>query len=185
MFNNFSTVCIVALLFFSIHILAMNDASEHDFTIKNFKTWLAKVDSDSQTTVNKTNRQESIMDEKTTINDLKQIVKKFVDERDWGDKFHDPKNLSMAIAKEAAELMEEFMWCTNEQSPEYLEKRRKEISYELADILGFVLSFAGRFNIDLSKTLQEKMKQNEQKYPVERITGTIENIRQLKEEFKK
>jgi NTP pyrophosphatase (non-canonical NTP hydrolase) len=111
-------------------------------------------------------------DAETTIRELRQIVKRFVDERDW-NQFHDPKNLSMAIATEAAELMEHFRWLTGPQalalrdSPDEL----KQVREELADILCFTLSFANALDIDLATALRDKMIKNAEKYPADRFRG--------------
>lgn len=111
-------------------------------------------------------------DAETTIRDLREAVRRFVDERDWSQ-FHDPKNLSMAIATEAAELMEHFRWLTGAQardlrnSPQDLQQVREE----LADVLCFTLSFANALDIDVSTALADKMVKNAAKYPAERFRG--------------
>jgi NTP pyrophosphatase (non-canonical NTP hydrolase) len=111
-------------------------------------------------------------DENTTVAQLRQKVAAFVRERDW-EQFHDPKNLSMAIATEAAELMEHFRWVTNEGSDRLANEsgQRNAIAEELADILAFVLSLANRCNLDLSRTLEAKMAKNAAKYPADRYQG--------------
>lgn len=111
-------------------------------------------------------------DSTATVADLKRLVQDFVTERDW-EPFHDAKNLSTAIAIEAAELMEHFQWLRSEELPAVLDDvaAMKEIRAELADITAFVLSFAMTMGIDLSSALAEKMKQNAIKYPIERFRG--------------
>jgi len=109
-------------------------------------------------------------DTKMTIADLKLLVKDFVEERDWGQ-YHTPKNLSMDLAIEAAELMEIFVWFDGKESVEELEKRREAVGDELADVLMVILNFSYRYNFDLSTIFQNKMKQNAQKYPVEKAKG--------------
>ena len=106
-----------------------------------------------------------------TIAQLKEIIKKFADERDWSQ-FHDPKNLSMSIAIEAAELMEKFQFVSNQESIELAKTNKTEIAHELVDVLSYVLSFANRCDIDLSSTLEEKMVLNRKKYPVELAKGS-------------
>lgn len=111
-------------------------------------------------------------DAATTVAELRDLVRRFVDARDWAQ-FHDPKNLSMSIAIEAAELMEHFQWLTNEgaaalrDSPEEMRLVREE----LADILAFALSFANALDIDVSTALRDKMQRNEAKYPADRFQG--------------
>ena len=112
-----------------------------------------------------------VNDEQTTVARLKQIVADFVAERDW-QQFHDPKNLSMAIAIEAAELMEHFQWLRSDQldqarSPEQLD----EIREEMANVTAFLLSLANVLEIDLSDAVERKMVKNAAKYPAEEFRG--------------
>ena len=103
---------------------------------------------------------------------LKQTMQAFVDERQWRP-FHDPKNLSMAIATEAAELMEHFRWLTNEESRAIIasESDMQEVRDELADIMCFVLSFANSLNIDIASAIRSKLVKNAEKYPADRFQG--------------
>ena len=111
-------------------------------------------------------------DSTATVADLKKLVQDFVSERHW-EPFHDAKNLSTAIAIEAAELMEHFQWLRSDELPAIRDDKEamREIRAELADITAFVLSFAETMGIDLSSSLAEKMKQNAIKYPAERFKG--------------
>lgn len=110
-------------------------------------------------------------DNNTNIGILKQKVRKIMDERDW-QQFHSPKNLSMSIAVEAAELMEIFLWIDNGQSLQILEKKRQNIEQEIADIAIGILNFCSRFNIDLSKVIEEKLVNLEKKYPIDKAKGS-------------
>lgn len=111
-------------------------------------------------------------DSQTTVEELRQIVRSFVAEREWS-KFHDPKNLSMSIAIEAAELMEHFQWIKSEQLEAHLadENARVEIGEELADILAYVIAMANTLKLDLSQTLRNKMEKNIKKYPAQEFKG--------------
>ncbi len=111
-------------------------------------------------------------DQQTTVQVMKQFVQDFVDERDWSQ-FHDPKNLSMSIAIEAAELMEHFQWVRSDQVDQALNvaATRAEVQEELADIFCYVLAFARTLDIDLCAALGEKMIKNRRKYPVEDYRG--------------
>ena len=113
-----------------------------------------------------------LSDAETTVAELRQLVASFIRERDW-EQFHDPKNLSMAIATEAAELMEHFRWAKNDESRDLVKDptRRHEVAEELADILAFLLSFANSADIDLSAALHAKMTKNARKYPPEEYQG--------------
>ncbi|NPA50098.1 MAG: nucleotide pyrophosphohydrolase [Epsilonproteobacteria bacterium] len=95
---------------------------------------------------------------------IQELLREFIKERNW-EKYHTPKNLSMAITIEAAELMEHFNWC--DFSKEELEKDKlKEISYEMADILHFLLRLADILNIDLYKASLEKIELNKKRFPI-------------------
>lgn len=106
-------------------------------------------------------------DQTTTVAQLKERFKKFVDERDWGQ-FHTPKNLSMGIACEAAELMELFQWAADSNQKAIFEKKRTEIEHEIADIIIYTLAFANQNNIDLAAAIDAKLKHNAEKYPIEK-----------------
>lgn len=114
----------------------------------------------------------SSTDAETTVAALRSLVADFVHERDW-EQFHDPKNLSMAIATEAAELMEHFRWAGNAQAREMLRDPAvlAAVSDEVADVLAFLLSFANVAGIDLGRALRAKMARNALKYPVEQFKG--------------
>ena len=112
------------------------------------------------------------MDSRTSIAQLRKLVKTFCEARDW-DQFHGPKDLAIGVITEAAELLEHFRFKSDSQMCELLTDRRtrKEIEDELADILFFILRFSQRFNIDLSRALKTKLKANAAKYPVTRARG--------------
>ncbi|MCA9255227.1 MAG: nucleotide pyrophosphohydrolase [Phycisphaerales bacterium] len=110
-------------------------------------------------------------DTTTTIADLKQLVQAFVDERDWRQ-FHSPKNLSMSIAIEAAELMEHFQWIASpEREDQIATHDRDAIAEELSDVICYAISFANVMNIDIADSLRDKMKKNAIKYPAEDFRG--------------
>lgn len=119
-------------------------------------------------------------DTHTTLDSLRQAVLAFVRERDWLQ-FHSPKNLSMGIAAEAAELMEHFLWATPEQSHQVLDEpaRRQAVREELADVLMFVLEFANVAGIDLSAAVRDKLASNAVKYPVEKSRGSARKYTEL------
>ena len=111
-------------------------------------------------------------DQQTTIAELRALVRDFVEARDWG-RFHSPKNLSMALAIEAAELMEHFQWLAPEASRAIGEQPDKlgAVGEELADVLCYALALANELEIDVSESMRAKMKKNEQKYPAEEYRG--------------
>ncbi|HEY2413134.1 MAG TPA: nucleotide pyrophosphohydrolase [Pirellulaceae bacterium] len=105
-------------------------------------------------------------DSSTTLADLRDIVRRFVDERDWRQ-FHSPKNLSMSLAIEAAELMEHFQWIDNAESRKIGDDAAKlsEVRDEIADVLCYVIALANELDIDLSTAVCDKMVKNSAKYP--------------------
>ena len=113
-------------------------------------------------------------DQQTTVATLRALVQQFVDERDW-QKFHAPKNLSMSLAIEAAELMEHFQWISAEASREIGSDATKlaAVAEEVSDVLCYILALANELNIDLSSSLRAKIKKNAGKYPVEEYRGTL------------
>ena len=111
-------------------------------------------------------------DTTTTIEQLRDRLQDFVTARDWSQ-FHAPKNLSMALAVEAAELMEHFQWMTVEASRTIQDDptARQGVEEELADVLCYVLALANSLEIDLSAAVKAKMAKNEAKYPVDKYRG--------------
>ncbi len=96
----------------------------------------------------------------------------FVAERDWSQ-FHSPKNVSMALAIEAAELMEHFQWLTTEASRALVNDPEKlaAVGEELADVVGYSFALANELKIDLSQAIRAKMVKNRLKYPADQYRG--------------
>ncbi|WP_198264375.1 nucleotide pyrophosphohydrolase [sulfur-oxidizing endosymbiont of Gigantopelta aegis] len=99
-----------------------------------------------------------------TIEKISNDLKNFAIERDW-EQFHTPKNLSMALIAEAAELIEHFQWLTPEQSKELSGEKLKDVSYEMADIFIYLLRIAEQLDVDLVTATREKMAINEHRFP--------------------
>ena len=111
------------------------------------------------------------MDNMTTVQDLKTVVEDFVEERDWAQ-FHSPKNLSMALAIEASELMDLFKWKTVEEAQEEMkDKLLEDATDELADIMIYAIAFANRNGIDIAKAVTSKTEKNKAKYPADKFKG--------------
>jgi NTP pyrophosphatase (non-canonical NTP hydrolase) len=106
-------------------------------------------------------------DANTTVADLRAVVRQFVEERHW-QSFHNPKNLSMSLAIEVAELMEHFQWLTLDEAQALPSDAgsKRQVEEELADCLAYVLAIANAMQIDLSQSLRAKMIRNAEKYPV-------------------
>ena len=120
-------------------------------------------------------------DPTTTLADLKARVLAFARERDW-EQFHAPKNLSMALAAEAGELMEHFLWATPEQSQAVARDpaKRCKIEDELADVVIYALEFANVAGMDVAAAIGRKMADNARKYPVEKSRGRSDKYTELK-----
>jgi NTP pyrophosphatase (non-canonical NTP hydrolase) len=101
---------------------------------------------------------------------LQQRLAAFAAARDW-DQFHSPKNLAMALSVEAAELVEEFQWLTEEQSRSLDADRRERVRLELADVFLYLLRIADKLGVDLLQAADDKIALNEQKYPADRVRG--------------
>mgnify|MGYP001043003786 CR=1 FL=1 len=101
---------------------------------------------------------------------LRQRLESFARERDW-EQFHSPKNLSMALIAEAAELVEHFQWLSEEQSEQLPADKLNAVRMELADIQIYLIRIADRLGVDLLKAAWEKTEINEQRYPAERVKG--------------
>ena len=111
------------------------------------------------------------MDKETTVEELKMITKKFMDDRDWR-KVHNPKDLAITIATESEKLLEIFRFKNEEEINELLNTdRRIEIEDELADVLLNIFRFSDLYNVDLSSALKTKIEKSEKKYPVEKCKG--------------
>ena len=104
------------------------------------------------------------------IKEITQKIKKFRDERDWMQ-FHDPKNMAVSIILEASELFEHFQWKTIEEVEKYSKDNIGEIKDEVADVALYLFELADNLGIDLIKAMEEKIKKNEAKYPVEKAKG--------------
>lgn len=113
------------------------------------------------------------MDEKTKLQELKEKIKKFCEERDW-DQYHGAKDLSIGIITESSELLEKFRFKSDREIEEMFknEEKREQISEEMADVLYFLLRLAQRYNIDLTTELNKKMDKNEKRYPIEKAKGS-------------
>jgi len=109
---------------------------------------------------------------------IKQELREFAKERDW-DQFHSPKNFSMALIVECAELVEHFQWLTDEQSKNLSAETLDEVSLEMADIMIYLIRLADKLDVDLLPTVERKMKLNAIKYPVEKSKGIADKYNKL------
>ena len=120
------------------------------------------------------------MDKKTTIEELKEHVRMFCEERDW-DQYHGAKDLSIGIITESSELLEHFRFKSELEIDDMfkLNDKKEKISEELADVLYFILRFAEKYDIDLSSVFEKKLKKNNEKYPIEKSKGLNKKYTEL------
>lgn len=104
------------------------------------------------------------------LEQLKKRIRQFAEERDWVQ-YHSPKNLSMALIAEAAELVEHFQWLTEEQSRKLDQRQLAQVREELADIQIYLITIADKLNVDLLEAVSEKIEINAKKYPAEKVRG--------------
>ncbi len=111
-------------------------------------------------------------DNETTLEEIKTAAREFMEERDW-KQFHTPKDLAIAVSVEAAEILEHFRFRNEKELENYLSdaENKREISYEMADVLSFLARLSDVTGIDLAAAVEEKMKKNSKRYPVETASG--------------
>ncbi|MCU7848592.1 MAG: nucleotide pyrophosphohydrolase [Candidatus Thiodiazotropha sp. (ex Lucinoma kastoroae)] len=107
---------------------------------------------------------------KDSLDDLNSRLKAFAQTRNW-EQFHNPKNLTMAMIAECAELVEHFQWLTPEQSMDLPEEKHDAVALEMADILIYLIRCSERLDINLIEAVERKIAINEVRYPVEKVFG--------------
>lgn len=100
-----------------------------------------------------------------SIKEISRELSQFAQKRDW-EQYHSPKNLSMALIAEAAELVEHFQWLTEEQSHKLETEQHHEVALELADIFIYLIRISDQLGVDLLSVAKEKMALNEKRFPV-------------------
>ena len=115
---------------------------------------------------------------KDSLERLRARLATFAAERDW-DQFHNPKNLAMALAGEAGELVEHFQWLSFEQAADLPAATREEVALECADVLLFLLRLCDKLDIDLAAAADRKLELNAKKYPVEKSRGKATKYNKL------
>ena len=105
-------------------------------------------------------------------------VRRFAEDRDWAQ-FHSPKNLSMALAVECAELMEHFQWLTENQSRRLGSQQKREVEMELADIQIYLIRLSQVLSLDLVEACNRKLPENAKKYPVGKARGVAKKYTDL------
>jgi NTP pyrophosphatase (non-canonical NTP hydrolase) len=123
---------------------------------------------------------EGTMDETTPIETLKKKVIEFRNARNW-EQFHDPRNLAAGLSIESAELQEIFLWKSKDKIKKLLESKdgNDKLKEELADIFVFLLYLSEGCGIDLSEAVINKIKLNENKYPVDKSYNSHKKYNEL------
>jgi NTP pyrophosphatase (non-canonical NTP hydrolase) len=109
---------------------------------------------------------------------LRDSLRQFAVDRDWSQ-FHTPKNLAIAMTVEVAELLEQFQWLREGSLAELGPARLADVRLELADVLVYLVMLADRLDVDLLQAARDKLKQNAEKYPVDKARGTSRKYTEL------
>ena len=111
---------------------------------------------------------------------LRELVRVFVNERDW-DQFHTPKNLASALSVEAAELLEHFQWLQHGRIDELGADKLVQVRHEMADVLVYLVRLADKLEVDLMAAVEEKMVLNRAKYPADKVRGDARKYHEYKD----
>lgn len=103
--------------------------------------------------------------------EIRDKARQFAAARDW-DQFHSPKNLTMALSGEVAELIELFQWLSEDQSRNLTPRQQQAAAHEIADVQIYLIRLADKLGIDIPTAVAEKMAINEQRYPAEQARGS-------------
>mgnify|MGYP001578539328 CR=1 FL=1 len=119
-------------------------------------------------------------DNERKIQEIKDFIKKFCDERDW-DQFHNAKDLAMALSIESSELLEHFRFKSLKEVEELFKnpQKKEEIEDEMGDILYFLFRLAQKYNIDMSEAFDRKMEKSAKKYSVDKAKGSNKKYNEL------
>ena len=119
-----------------------------------------------------------LSDAVTTLEELKSRVRAFNEARDWA-RYHSPRNLAMALSVEAAELLELYLWASDDGPQPPVASREPRVAEEAADVLICLLNLCDQAGVDLAAAVQAKLLRNEEKYPVELARGRLEKSTEL------
>jgi NTP pyrophosphatase (non-canonical NTP hydrolase) len=119
-------------------------------------------------------------DRETTVAALRDLVRRFNDEREWAQ-YHSARNLAMALSVEASELLELYLWCKDEGPQPVVATRVPRIEEEVADVAICLLAFCERTGIDLASAVERKVAAHAVRYPVDEARGRLEKADELRE----
>lgn len=117
-------------------------------------------------------------DASDNLSSLRAALRRFAAERDW-DQFHSPKNLAIALACEAAELLEVFQWMSENSSRSLSPDQVEHVREEMADVLLYLVRLADKLDLDLLAAAHDKLALNAKKYPVDKARGTSRKYTEL------
>ena len=115
---------------------------------------------------------------------IQQRLRQFASDRNW-DQFHSPKNLVMALSVEVAELLEHFQWLTESQSKALAAETLEDVTDEIADVQIYLLRLADKLDIDIQKSVEQKIIKNEARYPAEKVFGQAKKYTAYKDDSNK
>jgi len=118
------------------------------------------------------------MNHDDSLRQIRDALRAFATERDW-ERFHTPKNLAMALAGEAGEVIEHFQWLSAEESAALPEAGRAEVALELADVLLYLVRLADVMQIDLADAARRKLAINAERYPADKARGSAQKYNRL------
>lgn len=113
-----------------------------------------------------------------TIQELTREIRAFRDARDWRQ-YHAPKDMALAVAAEAGELLQHFVWLTPEQSEQRAREQRDQVASEIADVAILLFEFADNLGLDLATVMRSKLARNELRYPVAKARGSNKKYTEL------
>lgn len=105
------------------------------------------------------------------LDETRARLREFARDRDW-DQFHSPKNLAMALAAEAGELVEHFQWLSESDSYTLDARAKSDVELEIADVMLYLIRIADRLNVDLPSAVARKLTINDAKYPKDLVRGS-------------
>lgn len=118
------------------------------------------------------------MTRSTTLLQIQNKIREFNRERDWSQ-YHSPRNIAMALSVEAGELLELFLWSSDDGPQPPVDSRREKVGEEAADVLICLLNFCDQMGIDILDVTDRKIERNRLKYPVEKSSGRLEKHDEL------
>lgn len=113
-----------------------------------------------------------------TLLQIQNKIRQFNQERDWSQ-YHSPRNIAMALSVEVGELLELFLWSSDDGPQPPVAARREKVEEEAADVLICLLNFCEQMGIDILEVTDRKIERNRFKYPVEKSSGRLEKHDEL------